>query len=60
MIIGSAYNVSRRAIKLMFDAEDNMGTPHPHDLTKVKRIILDYFEVKDRYESSCNMYNAVH
>jgi len=55
---GSAYNVSRRAIKLMFDAEDNMGTPHPHDLTKVKRIILDYFEVKDRFGMLAHYYET--
>ena len=47
-VSGGAYSVSRRAIKLMFDEDDNFGSPPPHDLSKVRQLILDHFDVKDR------------
>ena len=47
---GSAFKVSQMAIKAMFNEEDNMGPPPPHDMSKIKAAILDYFEVKDRWD----------
>jgi len=55
---GSAYSVSRRAIKLMFDEDDNFGCPPPHDLSKVRQLILDHFDVKDRFGMLAHYYDT--
>ena len=55
---GSAFKVSHRAVKMMFDQEDNLGPPPPHDVTRVKAAILDYFHVKDRFGMLAHFYDT--
>ncbi|KTF79341.1 hypothetical protein cypCar_00031691 [Cyprinus carpio] len=41
---GSAYWISHLAIKMVFDARDNLVTS-PHDITYVKKAMEEYFQV---------------
>uniref|UniRef100_A0A8C1GHQ4 N-acetyl-D-glucosamine kinase n=1 Tax=Cyprinus carpio TaxID=7962 RepID=A0A8C1GHQ4_CYPCA len=43
---GSAYWISHLAIKMVFDARDNLVTS-PHDITYVKKAMEEYFQVSD-------------
>uniref|UniRef100_A0A8C1F9E8 N-acetyl-D-glucosamine kinase n=1 Tax=Cyprinus carpio carpio TaxID=630221 RepID=A0A8C1F9E8_CYPCA len=44
---GSAYWISHLAIKMVFDARDNLVTS-PHDITYVKKAMEEYFQVRTR------------
>ncbi|XP_071022426.1 N-acetyl-D-glucosamine kinase isoform X1 [Oncorhynchus clarkii lewisi] len=43
---GSAFWISHLAVKTVFDAKDNLVKPH-HDVTHVKKVIENYFQVSD-------------
>jgi len=45
---GAAYFVAMRAVKMYLDHVDNMFEP-PYDITKVKDVILTYFDIKDHF-----------
>ncbi|XP_062500922.1 N-acetyl-D-glucosamine kinase-like [Corticium candelabrum] len=44
---GSAYWISQRAIKVVFDAEDGLQEPE-HDVSWLKKTVYDYFNLKTR------------
>lgn len=44
---GSAMWITLKALKALFDDEDNL-VKCPHDLSKVKELILEYFKVNDK------------
>jgi len=45
---GSGWWISHYAIKTMMDEEDNRRLS-PHDITTVKKLILEYFQINDRF-----------
>jgi len=45
---GSGWWISHLAIKIMMDEEDNRR-PSPHDISCVKKLILEYFQITDRF-----------
>ncbi|XP_076308266.1 N-acetyl-D-glucosamine kinase-like isoform X3 [Tachypleus tridentatus] len=50
-----AFWISRKAIKIIFDAEDNFHEP-PHDITRAKETILKHFKVQDKFEMLNHCY----
>lgn len=52
---GSAYWIAQRAIKTIFDHQDNLF-PCEHDVTFVWETIKSYFKIKDRNEILGNFY----
>ncbi|KAK7072907.1 hypothetical protein SK128_011240 [Halocaridina rubra] len=45
---GGAYWIAARAVKLLFDEDDNMVDP-PFNTTMLREIVYTHFELKDRY-----------
>lgn len=53
---GGAWWISRLAIKVWFDQEDNM-VKAPYDTTRVVAAITDYFEIEDRFGLLTHCYD---
>ncbi|XP_013780725.1 N-acetyl-D-glucosamine kinase-like [Limulus polyphemus] len=51
----SAFWISRKAIKIIFDAEDNFDVA-PHDITRAKETVLKHFKVQDKSELLSHCY----
>ncbi|GAB6020254.1 hypothetical protein CHUAL_002972 [Chamberlinius hualienensis] len=45
---GSSYFLALRAVKMVIDESDNFIQP-PHDITVLRRIVFDHFQLKDRF-----------
>ncbi|EDO42704.1 predicted protein [Nematostella vectensis] len=45
---GSAYWISHKAVKTVFDAEDNLVAP-PHDIDCVKNAMKSFFKIENQY-----------
>ncbi|CAF0787985.1 unnamed protein product [Adineta ricciae] len=56
---GSAYWIAHRAIKLVFDHDDNINVS-PYDLTKLKDEIKAYFQVEEMSELLNHFYKNFH
>ncbi|NP_001128696.1 N-acetylglucosamine kinase L homeolog [Xenopus laevis] len=54
---GSAYWISHRAMKSVFDATDNLVAP-PHDIGYVKQAMYSYFQVSDRLGILTHLYRT--
>ncbi|XP_067126532.1 N-acetyl-D-glucosamine kinase-like [Centruroides vittatus] len=44
----SGFWISQKAVKTIFDTEDNFN-PSSYDISVVKRIVLDHFQVEDKF-----------
>ncbi|XP_036038624.1 N-acetyl-D-glucosamine kinase isoform X2 [Onychomys torridus] len=52
---GSAYWISHRAVKIVFDSMDNLEAA-PHDIGYVKQAMFNYFQVPDRLGILTHLY----
>lgn len=52
---GSAYWIAMRAIKYVFDDDDNMKKS-PHNPSNLRKIMFDFFKINDRMELLDAMY----
>ncbi|XP_043937583.1 N-acetyl-D-glucosamine kinase [Protopterus annectens] len=54
---GSAYWIAHLAIKMVFDTMDNFIVP-PHDISKIKNAMFEYFQVADRMGMLTHLYRT--
>ncbi|XP_069055223.1 N-acetyl-D-glucosamine kinase [Lepisosteus oculatus] len=54
---GSAYWIAHLAVKTVFDAYDNL-VPPPHDVTYIKRAMMEYFQVTDLMGMLSHLYRT--
>lgn len=52
---GSAFWISRLAVKIVFDADDNFADP-PHDITFVKSAMQSYFGITEQFGLLDHLY----
>ncbi|KAJ8025944.1 N-acetyl-D-glucosamine kinase [Holothuria leucospilota] len=54
---GSAFWISRLAVKIVFDADDNFADP-PHDIAFVKNAMQSYFGITERFGLLDHLYTS--
>lgn len=54
---GSAYWITIKSIKYVFDAEDNFKAP-PADISAVKSAVFQYFDMSDRHDILPHLYRS--
>lgn len=47
-LLSTAYWIAARAVKLLFDEDDNLIDP-PFNTSQLRDIVYTHFELKDRY-----------
>lgn len=53
-LVSTAYWIAARAVKLLFDEDDNLIDP-PFNTAQLRDIVYTHFELKDRYAGNIVM-----